>query len=182
LKPLGGSKSDDFNTVVVNQALATLWPKSDSEGRVRQRNAVLAAMSGTRPRDEFEGMLAAQIVATHNAAMECFSRAMIEDQPFEGRRENLNLANKLTRSFTTLLEALDRHRGKGQQQITVEHVHVNRGGQAIVGTVNRGNGVQGEGAKQTNDAITHRPETPMRCANPERQTVPITTGNGADPL
>ena len=33
------------------------------------------------------------------------------------------------------VEALHRYRGKGQQKVTVEHVHVNAGGQAIVGTV-----------------------------------------------
>ena len=34
-------------------------------------------------------MLAAQLVATHNAAMECYRRAMLDNQTFEGRRENL---------------------------------------------------------------------------------------------
>jgi hypothetical protein len=34
-----------------------------------------------------------------------------------------------------LLDALNRHRGKGQQKITVEHVHVHSGGQAVVGVV-----------------------------------------------
>jgi hypothetical protein len=34
-----------------------------------------------------------------------------------------------------LLDALNRHRGKGQQKVTVEHVHVHSGGQAVVGTV-----------------------------------------------
>ena len=33
------------------------------------------------------------------------------------------------------LEALNRHRGKGQQKVTVEHVHVHAGGQAVVGVV-----------------------------------------------
>jgi hypothetical protein len=28
-----------------------------------------------------------------------------------------------------LLDALNRHRGKGQQKVTVEHVHVHSGGQ-----------------------------------------------------
>ena len=41
----------------------------------------------------------------------------------------------LSRSFAVLLEALNRHRGKGQQKVTVEHVTVNAGGQAIVGAV-----------------------------------------------
>ncbi len=33
------------------------------------------------------------------------------------------------------LAALDKHRGKGRQKITVEHVTVEAGGQAIVGEV-----------------------------------------------
>jgi hypothetical protein len=54
---------------------------------------------------------------------------------FEGRRESLSQANKLSRTYATLLEALNRHRGKGQQKVTVEHVHVHPGGQAVVGVV-----------------------------------------------
>ena len=46
-------------------------------------------MIGAKPSDEIEGMVAARLVATHNAAMECYRRAMIPDQSFEGRRENL---------------------------------------------------------------------------------------------
>ena len=33
------------------------------------------------------------------------------------------------------IEALDKHRGKGKQKITVEYVNVEAGGQAIVGNV-----------------------------------------------
>src|SRR6266516_3590533 len=87
------------------------------------------------PKDELEGMMAAQLIAAHNAAMECYRRAMLGEQTFEGRRENLAQANKLSRTFATLLEALNRHRGKGQQKVTVEHVHVHSGGQAVVGMV-----------------------------------------------
>src|SRR5258708_24588659 len=83
-------------------------------------------------------MLAAQLLASHNAAMECYRRAMIAEQTFEGRKENLSQANKLSRTYATLLEALNRHRGKGQQKVTVEHVHVHEGGQAIVGSVEGG--------------------------------------------
>jgi hypothetical protein len=83
-------------------------------------------------------MLAAQLLAAHNAAMECYRRAMIGEQTFEGRRESLSQANKLSRTYAVLLEALNRHRGKGQHKVTVEHVHVHSGGQAIVGAVNPG--------------------------------------------
>ena len=35
-------------------------------------------------------------------------------------RENLSQANKLSRTYAVLLDALNRHRGKGQQKVTVE--------------------------------------------------------------
>jgi hypothetical protein len=38
--------------------------------------------------------------------MECYRRAMLGEQSFEGRRENLNQANKLSRSYAVLLDAL----------------------------------------------------------------------------
>jgi hypothetical protein len=88
-------------------------------------------MTGMKPPDELEGMLIAQLIASYSAAMECYRRAMLGEQTFEGRRENLTQANKLSRTYAALTEALDRHRGKGQQRITVEHVNVHAGGQAI---------------------------------------------------
>lgn len=93
---------------------------------------------------QFEGMLTAQMVAVQNAAMECYKRAMAPGQSFAWHQESLNQANKLSRTFATLLEALNRHRGKGQQKVTVEHVHVYCGGQAVVGNVESpGGGVLG---------------------------------------
>ena len=35
-------------------------------------------------------MIAAQLVACHNASMECYRRAALRDQTFEGKQENLN--------------------------------------------------------------------------------------------
>ena len=141
LKVIGGSQSNDWNTTIANQALQTLWSdNSDDEGRDRQVSATLAALAGIGPKDELEGMMAAQLIAAHNAAMECYRRAMLEEQTVEGRRENLNQANRLARTWATLLETLNKHRGKGQQKVTVEHVHVHPGGQAVVGNVERPGG------------------------------------------
>ena len=50
--------------------------------------------------------MAAQLIAAHNAAIECYRRAMIGEQTFEGRRENLNQANKLSRTWAMLLDCL----------------------------------------------------------------------------
>ncbi|PWJ13800.1 hypothetical protein [Jannaschia seohaensis] len=146
LKALGGSQSDDWNTVLAMQATDGLWLKNLGDDERRRRlAATVAALNGIAPTDELEGMMAAQLIASHNAAMECYRRAMIGEQTFEGRRENLNQANKLSRTWATLLDALNKHRGKGQQKVTVEHVHVHAGGQAVVGNIERpgGGGVNG---------------------------------------
>ena len=135
MKQLGGSQSDDWNFVLANQVINTLWQVPEKGFQERQESATAAALVGIAPKDEIEAMIAAQLLAAHNASMECFRRAMIPQQSFEGRRENLNQANKLSRTYATLLEALNRHRGKGQQKVTVEHVHVHAGGQAVVGVV-----------------------------------------------
>src|SRR5215218_10473776 len=146
LKAIGGSTCDDWNNIIANQTVQTAWLKfSDAEDIKRIRHAIVDALIGIAPRDEFEGMVAAQLVACHNASMECYRRAMLGEQSFEGRRENLSQANKLSRTYATLLECLNRHRGKGQQKVTVEHVHVHSGGQAIVGNVEQpGEGFQRE--------------------------------------
>jgi hypothetical protein len=105
--------------------------------------------------------------------MECYRRAMLREQTFEGRNENLAQANKLSRTSATLLEALNRHRGKGQQKVTVEHVHVHSGGQAIVGTVERPTPHNSSTAEDQYHArqITHAPEPAMRSANAGREFV-----------
>jgi hypothetical protein len=72
-------------------------------------------------------------MAFDNAAMECYRRATYSQLPV--RDCHLNQANKLSRTYSTLVETLNRQRGKGQQKVTVEHVQVHEGGQAIVGNV-----------------------------------------------
>lgn len=150
LKRVGGSQCDHWNNTLANQAMQALWVKnSDAQQPDRQVSATIAGLAGIGPRDELEGMMAAQLLAAHNATMECYRRAMIGEQTFEGRRENLNQANKLSRTWATLLDTLNKHRGKGQQKVTVEHVHVHAGGQAVVGTIERpGGGGQTETEEQ----------------------------------
>ena len=103
-------------------------------------------MKGIEPGDGIEDMAAAQLVAAHHAAMQAYGRAANPDQPFAVWRESLNQANRLSRTFAAMLEALNRHRGKGgQQRVVVEHVTVNEGGQAVVGAVERPGGRGGNG-------------------------------------
>ena len=63
----------------------------------------------------------------------------VPDQPFEAGQGFRKAAANASRTFIELLAALDRWRGKGGQQVVrVEHIHVHRGGQAIVGNVKAG--------------------------------------------
>ena len=165
-RPLSGSNHEQFSLILANQVAGSMWTaQSDEKNKQIQLASCLEAMVGISPQDESEGMLAAQMVALHNAAMECFRRAMIREQPHAGRQQNLSFAYKLSRTYTLAMEALDKHRGKGQQKVTVEHVHVHQGGQAIVGNVQTGAGVQPKIEEQPDaKTITHAPEPEMRSA------------------
>lgn len=147
-------------------------------------NSALAVIHGIQPRDEIEGMLAAQMYVTHRAAMSCLYRAQLSGQTFEGRDMNLRHGNKLLRSYAAQMEALSRYRGKGQQKVTVEHVHVYKGGQAVVGTVEAGGKHQGGGDAAITEgqahALTYAPGTPMPCPDAERDAVPVARGEGKE--
>jgi hypothetical protein len=112
-----------------------------------------------KPADGLEGMLAIQMVGTHEAATECLRRAALQNQTFEGRDLALKHATKLMALYLKQVAALDKHRGKGQQKVTVEHVHVAAGGQAIVGNIEAGS----HALSSTGDAaaIAHQPEVPL---------------------
>jgi hypothetical protein len=75
--------------------------------------------------------------------------------------------NKLSRTYAALVDALNRHRGKGQQKVTVEHVHVHAGGHAIVGSVERPPPDNSSRSENQHDArqITHAPQPAMRSPN-----------------
>ena len=179
LKRIGGSQSDHWNNILANQTGETLWLKhSDKETRDRQYGAAVAGLIGIGPKDELEGMIAAQLLAAHNAAMECYRRAMLGEQTFEGRHENLAQAYKISRTYAALLEALNRHRGKGQQKVTVEHVHVHSGGQAVVGMVAAPGKPGGGDASKFEEQphakqIVHAPEPTMPCPNPSWDAAPV---------
>jgi hypothetical protein len=180
LKPLGGSESDTFNLHITNAALSTCWVHSaaSDERKKAIQTANIIAMKGFEPTDEIEGMIAAQAVAMHNMTIECSKRAMIDEQPSEIAAGLRKAAANSSRTFVALLDALDRKRGKGgQQKVTVEHVHVHAGGQAIVGHVESGGG-GGVGTKrrdepQAPDRVAHDAGgvvmPPVRCADADRE-------------
>jgi len=101
----------------------------------------LSLLSEIAPRDGVEGMLAAQMVATHEMAM-IMARRAIASETVDIIESAVNLTTKLNRTFTAQMDALQRHRTKGKQKIIVEHqqVTVESGGQAVIGDVHHGGG------------------------------------------
>ncbi len=146
---------------LVNQVCLTLWAPEglEQDDKLAWIASAIALLQGIKPADDIEGMLAAQMVGTHYAAMECLRRAVIGGQTFEGRDQNLKHASKLLSIFSRQIEVLDKHRGKGQQKMTVEHVHVAAGGQAMVGHIETEMtaGARRTGAKPETKAIPNDP-------------------------
>jgi len=103
----------------------------------------LAMMAELKPQDGFEGILISQMVMVYKQSMRFFDLSNQRANQTVALGDTLmNRYVKLMRLYTQQLEVLDRHRRKGEQTVTVQHVNVNQGGQAIVGTVNQGGGVQ----------------------------------------
>jgi hypothetical protein len=99
-------------------------------------NFMLSVVKGIEPRDQIEAMLATQMAAVHTASMTFARRlAHVENIPQQDSAERA--FNKLTRTFAAQMSALKEYRSKGEQKMSVQHVHVAEGGQAIVGKSTR---------------------------------------------
>lgn len=112
-----------------------LLPLYEGQPMATNVNLVLSSVKEIGPKDGVEGMLAAQMVATHTLAMKLLGKAAETTSPDHAVRY-MDQATKLQRTYLAQVEALNRHRGKGQQKVTVEYQNVNvqSGGQAVVGT------------------------------------------------
>ncbi|SCY00612.1 hypothetical protein [Microvirga guangxiensis] len=130
-----GTSNDDVQIGLLRQVVEALWfPLSEDEDGSRAV-AALAVLHEMKPQDIFEGLLASQMVGTHNAAMECLKRAAEAGANVTGAEVNLRLASKFLAIYLQQLDGLNRHRGKGAPQVNVGAVNVQSGGQAIVGSV-----------------------------------------------
>jgi hypothetical protein len=98
---LSGSASGAFTYGLYCQAVRALChnAQDDPETIDVARIAARRFMAGVAPRDPVEGMMAAQLLGLHDAAMECFRRGAMREQPGEYRDQNLTQANRLVRSY-----------------------------------------------------------------------------------
>jgi hypothetical protein len=86
-----------------------------------------------------EAALAVPMACTHTAAMAVLAKM---DVAFASEKRIAafgSAAAQLMRAYATQVEVLRRLRHGGQQVVRVEHVHVNEGGQAVIGNVKKSN-------------------------------------------
>jgi hypothetical protein len=168
-----GSTHGDLLEGLIKQLVNVGSPGSDPDES--GTNFMLSVVKGIEPRDQIEAMLAAQMAAVHNATMTFARRlAHVENVPQQDSAQNA--FNKLARTFAAQVEALKRYRSGGEQKMTVQHVHVAEGGQAIVGNVT--SPAEGVGrAKKSEDqphALAYAPGLEMpRHIEAERAPVPL---------
>jgi len=127
-----GTADTKFLSPLLNQlANATGKGKDVSEADL---NFVLSVIADIKPRDQLEAMLASQMACVHIASM-TFARRLAHVENIPQQESAEKAYNKLLRTFTSQMEALRKYRNGGEQKVTVQHVQVNDGGQAVVGNV-----------------------------------------------
>jgi hypothetical protein len=132
-----GAQSVEVATMLVTHTFS-LQP--DAESADEKLALAVKTLAEMAPRNTTEGMLAVQMIGVHNASVEFLRRSLLPDQTIVGVDANIARASRLLRIFTAQIDAMAKLKGTaGQQKMTVEHVHVHAGGQAIVGPVAQGN-------------------------------------------
>ncbi len=128
---MGSVEPNFLDGLVGLAASATATKNGYCEGRL---NFMLGAINEIKPRDALETMLAGQIASVHMAAADASMRHANAENP-QHRESAERELNRLMRTFVLQMEALDRHRSRGEPKVTVQNVSVSEGGQAIVGHV-----------------------------------------------
>ena len=122
----------------LNNQLLNLTNTGDgipTRSMIDSANAGMAFVIEMKPQDPTEMFLASQMFAIQKMAMDTARRADSNELTHNVRDQYINQSIKLMRTFTSQVEALAKYRTKGKQKITVQHVNVENGGQAIVGDV-----------------------------------------------
>jgi hypothetical protein len=174
-----GSVGCDFADVLIRQLAQAASPSKEIDEA--KLNFMLSVVKDAKPKDQFEAMLAAQMAAVHMATMTFAQRlARVENIPQQDSA--WRAFNQFARTFAMQMEALKRYRTGGEQKVTVQHVSVSQGGQAIVGNVTQG-ARESAPAKPSNltPALSDARQAPMTIlGEPERVPVELRRRQGDD--
>jgi hypothetical protein len=109
------------------------------------------------PKNQFEMLLVAQMLALHDAAMDS-GKSLGAARTIDEKNCYGNMLSKLTRSFASHLQTLHQCRSGGERKVTFNNVSINEGGRAIMGVVSNNPGSNGT------------PDTPKDFSSPGDQS------------
>ncbi|HZF36275.1 MAG TPA: hypothetical protein VE914_20935 [Candidatus Angelobacter sp.] len=109
-----------------------LPPDTGEEAQAALANSAIAALKELAPAGAAEGLLATQMVASHNASLHLLRRALAESQPERLVEESTRQYARLSEVFLKQLDRYARHRGRQRQTIRIEHVRVVEDGKVTV--------------------------------------------------
>jgi len=137
LSRVAGVKSPEVARALATQVInLQVWTRPDPERPLDTLTRATSFLGELGPRNMLEALLVVQMLGVHEAATAFLRQATAEGQTVDGADRTVLRATRLMRLFNEQLVALAKLRGKAsQQKVTVEHVHVHEGGQAIVGAV-----------------------------------------------
>jgi hypothetical protein len=172
-----GTSDHDFAALMMAGLSGISTRGKNADADTRALNGYLGIVQNIGPRDAVETMLAVQMAAIHGATMQRAAELAnaTNAQMVETLERELN---RCARTFAAQIEALKRHRSKGDQRVVVEHVHVHAGGQAVVGNFNQGN--RSSGDDSSGDGV-RLPESTAVLGALETNQVPL-QGAGDDGL
>ena len=172
LKALGGGDYDQWNSRISHRLFAAL-PGVNLENAQEVGRAALSGLLDINSTDPIEGMLAAQIIAAHEASMHLRQLAWHPEQSLEALAKFIELAEKAARTVGILTERLDQHRGRGQQQITVKHVTVNADQALVADTITTGKSSPRSSARAPGNLLTAGKQKAMEILTTESDLMQV---------
>jgi hypothetical protein len=113
-------------------------------------------------------------VVAHEAALDMYRRAWSQPpEYFEARCRYLQMADRAQRTVAMLTERLDRHRGAGQQSITVRHVTVNADNAIVANVEQHSGGGASIEIKDQPHAIANSLQPALWGENQKREALPL---------
>lgn len=131
MKKLTGTHDNELAESICRSAVEAM-PKADENDQ--HINTVYQALADFEPKDAIEAKLCLQSTTLYAQGMQYLSKAERANMP-QTADMFMRFAVKLLRLHNETIEALNRHRRKGEQKVVVQHVNVENGGKAIVGNL-----------------------------------------------
>jgi hypothetical protein len=129
-----GTQNEDLAFALLNQLARAQGPVSEKTELTV--NSALTLLGTFQCENAQEAMMASHIIALHSHATKLFIKASNQVHT-ELQKTYYEMAQKLLRSFTNMLEAFQKYRRNGTQKMEIKHVHLHNGAQAIIGTVHQ---------------------------------------------